>query len=82
MRDGHCAAIILVIGVAAYFWISWWQSWQVYIAETTAIQTTLEQQGLMSVRVFPKSEGCYTFNAMKTEYQVVTGKICIGEDDE
>ena len=82
MKGGHCTAILITVGVAAYFWISWWQSWQVYIAETTAIQTTLENQGLTSVRVFPKSEGCYTWNALKNEMHVKTGKICIGEGDE
>lgn len=77
----ECIAIILTILVAAWFWVAWWQQLQIYVAEKNAITATLETRELTHVKVFPKSVGCYTYNA-RDEHRIITGKVCLGEDSD
>lgn len=76
----ECIAIILTILVAAWFWVMWWNGMQTYITEKKTITTMLSNQGLSQIRVFPKREGCYTYNARKNEVRIVTGKICLEDE--
>ena len=80
MKGSHCLTILLTIGVAAFFWISWYQAIQLDRATRTSIKATLEESGELSeVHVYPKSTGCYTWKAVKNDVRFVNGKICIGE---
>jgi hypothetical protein len=74
-----CIFAILVVAIAAGFWISWWHEMQLYAAQKQTVTTMLRNQGLDHIRVFPKSEGCFTWNARKNETRIVTGKICLGD---
>ena len=78
----ECIAIILVMLIAAWFWVAWWQGMQTYITEKNTITALLETRGLTQVKVFPKSVGCYTYNALKDDYKIVTGKVCLDDSDD
>ena len=71
--------IVITAIIAGWFWASWIYEIQQYRAETAAIHATLESRGLSDVRVYPKSDSCFTYNA-KRGYQVVAGKVCIEDE--
>ena len=71
-----CLAAILTIAVAAFFWISWYSELQDYVRDVNAIKGTLTGQGYTNIYVYPKSQNCYTWNAMENEHRHTTGKVC------
>ena len=76
-----CWAIILCLAIGAYFTLQWYWAMQTYLTERDTITATLEAQGLLDVKVFPKTKGCYSYNATDVN-RYVHGKICMESDDE
>ena len=81
MNGKICLAMFATFLFAAYFWLTWWNEVQIYIEQKATITATLEAQGLTEIHVFPKSEGCYTWNAVEGTYRIKTGKVCMGETE-
>ena len=73
------ATILITVAVAAYFWTAWYFEINTYRTATSAIHATLVQQKLTDVRVYPLHEGCYSYNAKRGGYEIVTGKVCLPE---
>ena len=73
----------LTVLIAGFFWISWAHKMEVYKAETAAIKTTLSQQNITMIRVFPLSRDpkCYTWNGLENDTRAVSGKICLEQSE-
>ena len=81
MSGRNYTAILITVGVAAYFWATWIHELRVYRAETLAITETLRDQGMMRINIYPESRDprCYRYNALD-EVRQVSGTICIGDE--
>ena len=81
MSGRNYTAILITVGVAAYFWAQWILELRIYRAETLAITETLRDQGLMRINIYPESRDpkCYRYNAID-DIRQVSGTICIGDE--
>ena len=76
--QAYKVVIALVAMTVAWFWMAWWSEIQTYRCNVAAIEATLLERKLTDVRLFPKSPGCFSYQAAKG-YRIVSGEICVGD---